>query len=393
MLSNDILNKQFIYKSIMNHLNQITAPLATDQRGMTYLDDYLLLETEHQKHQSLYGEKPDYALILEKSTHLLEQGSGHFLVIVSACNALLQLYQWPGFTESLNFLNRLLEKEWNQIFPGTERLKGRIQMLDWLQERWQQFIETHPTQGLSTSFLQTILLELNNLQATLQTYCGEEINLISIIKPFETTALRLRNEKQAQEAQQQAEQARQAQETLQTTLQQNSQPISQDEYLSDLNTEELYEYASLRLARENLSQLQDESKHYGLLKLHRALVWWGPIQATQHLDWDAFSAALRLKAEQNHLEALIAFETLFLQCPLFLDLQYHLCDCLESLGAEPNLISMIQHEVQQLCAHAPELEHTYLEDKIPLANKHTCAYFELFTDKKKPELLLASSTS
>jgi predicted component of type VI protein secretion system len=353
-------------------------PLAADQRAIIELDDYVLLEAEHQKHLSLYGEKPDYALILQKSIGLLAQGSGHFLVIISLCNALLQTREWPGFVEGLSLLNRLCKDEWPHLFPGPERLKGRIQMLDWLVERWRQFMATHPTQSLSLDFLLKINTDLNALQMIWDQQCNKEINLITIIKPLEAAAARLRNEKQAREVQQKMEQEHRETMALQESLQQNSQPISQDEYLSHLNTEELYEYASKRLCMENLQNLEAESQRYAIFKQHRAIAWWTSAPTSTHLDWDAFSAALRLKTEQRHLEALIAFETLFLQCPLFLDLQYHLCDCLESLNAEASLIAMLQDECQEFCTQHPDLEHTQIADNIPLFNKQTRHYFNLF---------------
>lgn len=362
----------------MSEILQKTHLLAADQRAMTYLDDYILLETEHQKHLSLYGEKPDYTLIIQKSMSLLEQGSGHFLVIVSLCNAWLQTRQWAGFIESLAFLNHFCRDEWPRLFPGPERLKGRVQMLDWLIERWHQFMETHPTQGLSLDSLQKMQAGLADLQTILNLHCGEEVNLITIIKPFETALDRLRNEKQARDTQQKMEQERQAEAALQATLQQSSEPISQDEYLNHLNTEELYEYASTRLGMENLKQLEDASQRYAILKHHRAMAWWGPYPHLDALDWEAFSQALRLKAEQAYLDAFIAFETLFLQQPRFLDLQYHLCDCLELLEDETDLISMLQYEMQAFCAHHPELEHTTLDNKILACNKQTRSYFNVF---------------
>ena len=161
------------------------------------------------------------------------------------------------------------------------------------------------------------------------------------------------------------------------SLQQNSEPITEDEYLSQMHREELYVYASTRLSAENLSHLEDESERYAIFKHHRAIAWWGPSHPQLSFDWVAFSVALRLKYEQNYLAAMQAFEALFLKHPLFLDLQYHLCDCLESLEAEESIISMLKHECQEFCAQHPELAQTKITDKIPAINKHTKDYFNV----------------
>ena len=353
-------------------------PIAVNQAAMTYLDDYILLENEHKKHFSLYGEQPDYVCILQIGLSLLQQGSGHFLVLVSLSNALLQTRQWPGFADSLSFLNCLFEREWPQLFPAPERLKGRVQMLDWLIERWHQFMETHPTQNLSLDFLQNMLAHFNTLQNILTQYCGNEINLISIITVFQAAETRLHSEKQTQEMRYKVEQKRLAQQALETTLNQNSEPVSQEEYLSHLSTDALYAYVSERLSTENLRHLKDESQRYAIFKHHRAMLWWGSKPSSHALDWQEFSEAFRLKTEQNYLEALIAFESLFLKQPLFLDLQYHLCDCLEALEAEPQLIEMLKHECQEFCTQHPELEQTKITDNIPSLTKQTRSYFNVY---------------
>jgi predicted component of type VI protein secretion system len=357
---------------------QKSYPIAPDQIAMTYLDDYILLETEHQKHQSLYGEKPDYPLILQKSNSLFSEGSGHFLVIMSASNAMLQIRGWAGFSDSLLFLNRIFSEHWNKLFPSVERLKGRVQMLDWLIARWQQFMETHPTQNLSPDFLHQILTGLNHLQKILNQFCGNEINLLTLIKPLQSAEIRLSTEKTSREAQQKSEQERLEKQALEATLDQHSKAISQEEYLNQLHPEDLYIYARKRLSSEYLARLNDESQRYAIFKHHRAMLWWGPEQTPEPFDWEAFSVALHLKAEENWLSACIAFETLFLNQPLFLDLQYHLCDCLELLEADPSLLKMLKKECQEFCREYPELAQTKMTPKIPSANKQTRAYFELF---------------
>ena len=358
-------------------------PLVADQAAMTYLDDYLLLESEHQKHDSLYNEKPNYPLILQTSLNLLAQGSGHFLVIVSVSNALLQTQQWAGFAESLIFLNQLFAEKWPELFPPPDRIKGRAQMLDWLAEHWHQFIDTHPAHNLNLDFLQKILANLHTLQHLLNQHGQDMLDLTSTIHKLKEAEARIRNEKQIRESQQQAEQERLAQHTFEKALNQHSEIITEEEYLNHLNTEELYAYASKRLSTENLAQLNDTSRHYAIFKHHRTLAWWGPTHHSHLLDWQEFSEALRLKTEQNYLTSLIALETLFLKQPLFLDLQFHLCDCLESLDAEPQLIEMLKHECQEFCARHPELEQTKINGIIPAFNKQTRCYFGLFDKQKK----------
>jgi predicted component of type VI protein secretion system len=360
----------------MNALSQQYA-LAADQTSMTYTDDYTTLEAEHQKHHSLYDEKPDYPLILEKSTQLIQQGSGHFLVIVSFCNASLQLRQWPGWLDSLGLLNRLFEEAWPQLFPGPERLKGRVQMLDWLVQRWQDFLDSHPPSSLGIDFLQAITPALQRLQTILDKQCPGQITLQRLTQTFEKAAHRLHTEKKAREAQIIAEAQSQAEAALQANLETHSQPISQEEYLSHLNSEALYLYASDRWAKEHLQYLNDEAMRFGIFKQNRTIAWWGPREHQDQLDWAAFSHALRLKTECKYSEALLAFETVFLEQPLFLDLQYHLCDCLEALETEPSLIDLLKHECQAFYTEHPEVQQTKLNGHIPCFNKHTQEYFAL----------------
>lgn len=351
--------------------------LLQDQAALLYSPEYLAIETELEKQHSLYGEKPDFDLILDTSLYFVETGGGHFKVMMAIVFAMVEKWGWPGFVESVNFVAQTLELYWEGFYPSPERMKGRIEVLSSLVERYVRYLESHPLQSLGVDFLNRLHTALKSLDESLQKRCGAEISVMALLRPIESAEARVKVEQASREAQQKLEEQRRA-EALNTTLEQNAEPISVSDYLESLTTSELYQVAARRMLEEKRPLLEADLFEWALYKHARSLLWWSYPWSSQELlqqideggfNWEAYMVALELQMKQDPRQALLAFEALFEKHPFALDLQYHICDCLEDLGAEETLIGLFKGEVRQLCDRYPELLTAKIKGEIPVLGK------------------------
>lgn len=368
-------------------------PLASNQEELRYSDEYTALEAEQQKLNSLHGEKPDYLIIIQNSVALIKQGASHFTILTALAHAMLQQYKWQGFIEGLNFMSSRLSTQWESLYPSVDRMKGRIQPMTWLVERFVRYIEVNPINGLGKDFLVHALDALKSLDETCQTYFADQINLMSLIRPFEDNKKRVSIEEDVRAVNQKMEEERRAKEAesaLHQTLDENAEVVSTDEYLANLETVELHVLASKRLMSEQLELLKDNPLEFAIYKHNRSEMWWRYPTSSQELvlaideqglNWEAYTEALKLKTLQHYNEALIAFEALAHESPYFLDLQFHICDCLEELKAEEPLLAMLKNECRELCARYPELITAKINNEFALCSKQTKAYFGVLETK------------
>lgn len=389
--------------SELTKLLQTEYPLAENQEDLRYADEYALVEAEQQKLTSLHGEKPDYLVIIKNCVALLEQGAGHFMVLTALTHAMVQQYNWQGFVEGTHFLNDRLTRQWEGLYPSSLRMKGRLQPMNWLVERWGRYLETHPITGLGKDFCEKALQAILSLDETCQRFFADQVNLMAIIRPFQDQQKRMKLEEDARAANQKLEEERKIRESeeterqreqaaLQNTLDINAEAVSTDEYLANMNAVELHILASKRLMKEQIELLKQNPLEFSIYKQHRAQMWWRyPISSQelfnlideQGLNWEAYSEALKLKILQNYTDALIAFEELAYQHPYFLNLQLHICDCLEELGAEEALLSMLKKECRELCERYPELEGAKINNEFTVCGKEVKKYFGLFSNQEQ----------
>ncbi len=322
-------------------------PLAEDQKSLRYTDEYELLEAEIQKLTSVYGEKPNAEVILDQGVLLLKQGSAHPYVITALAYAMLQQYAWPGFLEGIHFVSR--------------RLEGGDQFAHWLVERYQHYLKLHPVGGLGKDFIEKMLLTLKGWKLEA---------VITLIRPFEDQQKRMKQEEGVRAANQRLEEERKAEQLqkLQEVLVHNT------------------EVETIQID-EHLELLKQNPLEFAIYKYRRAQMWWRyPLSSQelvglideQGLEWSAYSAALKLKLQQNNEEALIAFEMLAHAHPYFLELQFQVCTCLEDLQAEESLLAMLKNEVRELCVHYPELESAKINNKFAVLSKQSKIYFDIF---------------
>ena len=325
-------------------------PIAPDQKALRYTDEYGLLETEIQKLTSLYGEKPDYKLIQDSGVLLLKQGSRHAYVITAIAYAMLQQYAWPGFLEGVHFVSA--------------RLQGGEQFGGWLIERYQQYLAGHPINGLAKDFIEKMCraLEAWKLETA-----------VILRRPFEDEQKRMKQEEQVRETNARLADEQKAREAEKKLDFENNPP--------EEAVEEIEEDAYLNFIKENPFE-------FAAYKYARAEMWWRLPLSSQEilnliddhsLSWQAYSEALKLKALQNYEEALLAFEALAHRYPYFLDLQFHICDCLEELEADESLLAMLKSEMRALCLHYPELEGAKINNEFAVCSKQTKEYFAVFT--------------
>ncbi len=372
-----------------------TYPIHNNQEGFRYTDPYVQIEAEFKKIGSLYHEKPNYEKVIKLSSELIQQGCNHLFIYTALAHAMCQVYQWPGFTESVTLIDTQLREHWDHLFPNAERLRGRIAPIQGLSERWQKFLTGKPLQSVNAEMISKLVTALKSLDAICTERFADQINIMSLIYPFEEQQKRLEQDKAQNQARQKADAERQQQEqeinaqsqVLMAELESNAEPVSADELLSTMNTQELHEMASKRLLAEHLDILRDDPFNYAIYKHNRAAMWWRqPYRESELLDvinqqgleWALYSTALLEKAKGRHQDALLLFEELSHQHPFFLDLQLHLCDCLVALKAEAPLLALIKYEVQQLCAYYKNLEHARINREIKVIDARTQAYFEVF---------------
>jgi len=382
----------------LTHILEQNYPLINDQAGITYSDAYEVVSAEHQKHQSLYGETPDYQVILNNAVVLLQNGSGHFLILVSVCNAMVQLYKWQGVIEAGRFLERMLSQNWQALYPSVERLKGRAQMVEWLIERLERYFEAHPINSLSLELLDKLLAMLKTLHETLSKCFKGELSLFTLIRPVEDQQRRLQQESVSREAKQKLEAEQRQRETEEAelrkqqnmvqTLEAHAEAVTNDQYLESMDTQSLYELVCARRFRENLVLLEQNPTDLNLYLFDRINTWFAYPYTSQEvankideydLEWDAYSAALKLYAMGEYEQALIAFESLFQRYPYFLDCQYYIIQCLESIDSEAKLLlNTLTELVQKLAQLYPDLETAATREGIKLCSKQTMQKFEIF---------------
>ncbi len=324
-------------------------PVAEDQKSLRYSDEYELLETEIQKLTSLHGGKPDHQIVIDNGIVLLKQGSTQPYVVTAIAYAMLEQYAWPGFLEGIRFVG--------------SHLKGGDQFGQWLVERYQRYLDAHPINGLGKDFIAKILEALKTWNLD---------GVITLIRPFEDQKKRVKLEEDARERQTKLDEEkrqREAEAALNPTIIQEN--------------EEIFE------AREDayLDFIKQNPFEFSAYKYSRAEMWWRlPLSAQEllniiddhNLDWEGYSAALKLKATQKYEEALIAFETLAHAYPYFLELQWHICDCLEALNADEALLTMLKNECRELCSRYPELENAKIDNTYLICSKQAKAYFGIF---------------
>lgn len=330
---------------------QVEHLVAEDQKSLRYTDEYELLETEIQKLTSVYGDKPNYQVVIDNGVLLLKQGSRQPYVITAIAYAMLEQYAWPGFLEGVRFVARYL--------------KGGEQFGNWLVERYQRYLDSNPINTLGKDFI-------NNMLEALKSWDLESV--ITLIRPFEDQQKRVKLEEDARERQAKLDEEKRLREA-EAAL---NAPV-----VEEGNVEaEIREDAYLDFIKQNPFE-------FSAYKYSRAEMWWRIPLTVQELlnvlddhglDWDAYSAALKLKAEQNYEAALIAFEALAHTHPYFLELQWHICDCLEALNAEESLLTMLKNECRELCLRYPELEGAKINNTYAACSKQAKAYFELFQE-------------
>jgi hypothetical protein len=366
-----------------------------DQETFRYSDPYVQIEAEFKKIGSLYNEKPDYPKVVKLAAELIQQGCNHFSTYTLLAYAMCQVYQWPGFIESIALIDRKLRTQWAQLFPSAERLRGRIAPMQGLSDRWQKFLTNKSLQGLSPDIINKLVTSLKNLDAICTERFADQINIISILAPFEAQQKRLEHDRSEYDARQkaEAERERQAQEAkahsqkVMAELETHAEPLSTEALFDAINTQELHDAGCKRLLAEHLTLLHDDPFNYAIYKHNRAEMWWRhPYRESELLDlidqqglaWDAYCAAMLEKAKNRPQDALLLFEQLSHAHPFFLDLQLHISDCLVALHAEAPLIKLIKHEVQELCRIYPGLEHARINREVAVIDLRTKAYFEVF---------------
>lgn len=372
-------------------------PTHPDQAGMIYTDTYSALEREIKKLSSAYEEAPDYAKVAELTVQLLQDGYPNLLVFSYLSLALCQLYRWPGFGESVAILHQRLATQWEQMSPPIARSKGRIAALQWLVERWQRFLDQNPLTGLGVDFINRTAEHLRAIDTLLNTYYPDQFTLAGLLTPFTEQQKRQQAEaaqRALKDAAAQQEQERQAaQQAFTETLEAHAEPIAPEAFFDNLNTVELFASASKRLLAEHLEQLRTSPFDVAHYKLARAVLWWPytfseqellNLIDSQGLDWQAYSAALLLKAKQQYLDALIAFEQLFHRHPFYLELQRHIIDCLTHLSADPRVLALLKSEVKLLCQGYPLLLEARINNEITLLDTHNQAYFEVLPKADEP---------
>ena len=372
--------------------------LASDQAGMTYIDEYETVSGEHQKHQSMTGEKPDYQVILKNAVVLLQNGSGHFLVLVSVANAMMQLYKWQGLIESCVFLNKTLNDNWEKLYPSLERLKGRSQMLGWLIERWERYFEANPINSLGVDMLGKLLDSIKPLHDTLSEKFNNELSLFTLIRPLEDQQKRLKLESESRDAKQKLEEEKRQREAeeaelrkqqgVMQTLDANAEAVTSDQYLENMDTQSLFELVRAKRFQDNLVLLEQNLTDLSLYLFNRINTWFAYPYTWQEvanmiddneLDWDAYSEALKLYAMADYEKALVAFEALFQRYPYFLDCQYYIIQCVESIDKEAKLLlSTLPELVHKLAQLYPDLDTAATREGIKLCSKQVKAYFTIF---------------
>lgn len=361
-----------------------------DQAALRYTDDYALITAEIQKLSSFTGGKPNYVTLIEAASKLLQQGSNDLLILNYLNYALMEQYQWQGFIMGSKLLLQRLKFNWDGLYPIKH--KTRTGAMDWLLERYQKFLQHYPLQGLSESLLQSLLNLIVELSALSNECFNNEINLAFLQRAIAAQLQRLEEEQKNRalqsERDRESERLQQVQH-LQETLTQHEMPISSEEYLMQLATADLHQFAAKRIFTDQMHLLRQNPLLFAIYKHHRAELWWEyPLSFqevlvrmdAQPFNWEAYHQALQLKMQEEYLEALIAFEIFFQEQPYFLEVQMHIYECLEALGAESHLLTMLSNECRELCQHYPDLLQAKLSNRVAVISKNSAGRLSLNTN-------------
>jgi predicted component of type VI protein secretion system len=211
---------------------------------------------------------------------LLQQGGNDVLVLTYLAYALLEQFQWPGFLLGLELLQARLTLKWEDLYPL--KLKARMAAVAWLLERYQRFMASHALQQLSFDRLSALLLQLKNFDATLALRFNQEINVLGMVRSFETQVQRLQEEERSKAlvAERALEATRLQQERLlQETLVAHETPVSAGEYLQNMATAELHQLAFERLFQDQIALLKQDPLQFTIYKHHRSELWFGSTTA------------------------------------------------------------------------------------------------------------------
>lgn len=325
-----------------------------EPESLRFSDDFLKLQHEIGKLQSLSGEEPDWLEVQKLAEKLIVNKQTDILVLVYFAVALVKLKGLSGFATACQLLKNCFLERWEVLYPPLKKGKVRANAIAWLFEQWLGDIESLMARSSwSEAQLQVAFDSLQELQGQLQEKLPElSLSWHLIRKPIESQKQLLEQQRLKREAEANARKAAEQKkaEERHHIEQSRLDPISQAMVNGDL-----LEWDSARVEHEPLLAAQYHA--------NRFQAWFGPnfenlLTAchTSQLPWALIGKAFEAYYAENYHFALGCFEQVFAKYPFWLTGQYWQYRCCEQIGeAAIGVKDVIVTGLRQLWQTQPDL--------------------------------------
>lgn len=150
-----------------------------------YEDDYILIEQEIDKLNSIYSDPIDWELVNANSITILENKSKDYKLATWWIYSIWKLYSWNGLNDNLSLYNDFINKYSNQLFPSS--LKSKINNLYWLEELLTKEILSN-NDNTAAHIYASLYIEFKQLSETIQTHINDEKRffrkIIDLLEPY-----------------------------------------------------------------------------------------------------------------------------------------------------------------------------------------------------------------
>jgi type VI secretion system protein VasJ len=374
-------------REVHDSLQKWFTPLA-DASGCgvdaSFEPEFEALKAEAEKETSLHAEGPtDWLAVFRMSTEILASTSKDIWAFAYGTIALCKLEGAKFCALGLDCLTKLLEQNWDAVFPSPQRPQRRTAPLLWLFTH----LEQHATR---TCFMQdtpeaqfALHDACNALQSVLAKYMGKDS------PPFARIIKKT--------SEQLPERAYPTEEHTLPPLQEtkkNSQPSLQDALTNMQHDGRIPAEVLPQIIRTCAAQLHQIAEHFLMTDitderaymLHRAAIWEtllqmpladadGKTQIQFAVPNDMLQIYVHGLESKRYAEVLPQLECAAGRTPFWLDGHYMVAQCLEGMQANA-AFNTVRHAIVQLVSRFPDIISCSFRDGIRFASPRTQAWIE-----------------
>ena len=370
-----------------------------------YDADFEALQQEIDKLSIAAGDSQgcQWDKVVDLSAGLLEHRSKHILVAAYLCAGLTQTQGIDGLIAGTIVLSDMVANFWDNLYPPKKRLRGRLNAIDWWQERVGHALNNYAGSPLQATQVELFNQALNTLDENLEQKVGNDA---PILRPLLNRFASLPVEAAPAETAP-AEKAENVEEPIAQTSSQNKNDAPAPEPPASLATVEAKEVtpvaaanlpqatttpedtsaanAEIKTILQALSPFADWLMQQDITtplsyRLSRLAIWTLPettppsenyqtllpppdndIAERLNQLWDNEQYAQVINLAENHIAEYI----------YWLDLSCFTAQALEKIEDGTAASQAISEQVLLLLQHLPHLETLQFNDSTPFANNRT----------------------